>query len=409
VATKRRDLRSGRSVWQGRRAPHVAHARLSRDIKVDVLVIGAGITGAAIADALALVGLKVAVVDQRGLARGSTMASTALVQYEIDTPLITLSRKIGRENAVRAWRRSRLAIETLAARLQELSFAEVARRDSLYLAGNVLGREGLEREHEARRAAGLPSRFLNRKVLHEEFGIARAAAIMGYGNLVIDPRKCALALLKAAVINGARIFAPIRMMQVIPNKTGVTVTAANNRCIQCAQLVFATGYELPHGVPHRHHKITSTWVVATVTQSRRRLWPGECCIWEAADPYLYIRTTPDGRVICGGEDAEFSDARSRKDLLGRKTAMLQRKLHRLLPKLDPTIEFAWTGAFGETTTGLPIIGPVPGMPHCWIALGYGGNGTTYASIAADVIAGAIAGRPDVDADLYRFSAHDRTS
>ena len=66
--------------------------------------------------------------------------------------------------------------------------------------------------------------------------------------------------------------------------------------------------------------------------------------------------------------------------------MLQRKLHRLLPKLDPTIDYAWTGAFGETTTGLPIIGPVPGMPHCWIALGYGGNGTTYAAIAADVIA-----------------------
>jgi glycine/D-amino acid oxidase-like deaminating enzyme len=89
--------------------------------------------------------------------------------------------------------------------------------------------------------------------------------------------------------------------------------------------------------------------------------------------------------------------------------MLQRKLHRLLPKLDPTIEFAWTGAFGETTTGLPIIGPVPGMPHCWIALGYGGNGTTYASIAADVIAGAIAGRPDVDADLYRFPTHEKAA
>jgi hypothetical protein len=36
--------------------------------------------------------------------------------------------------------------------------------------------------------------------------------------------------------------------------------------------------------------------------------PSECCIWEAADPYLYIRTTPEGPVICGGgEDAEFSD------------------------------------------------------------------------------------------------------
>src|SRR5204862_8193108 len=32
----------------------------------------------------------------------------------------------------------------------------------------------------------------------------------------------------------------------------------------------------------------------------------------------------------------------------------------------------------------------------------GGNGTTYAAIAPDVISGAIVGRLDVDADLYRF-------
>lgn len=404
MATKGKDLRSGRSVWQGRRAPHVAHERLARDIKTDVLIMGAGITGAAIAGALALAGMEVAVVDKRGLARGSTMASTALVQYEIDTPLITLTRKIGKEKAVRAWRRSRLAVEALAARLQELAFADVARRDSLYLAGNVLGPKALEREHEARRSAGLPSRFLDRKTLREQFGIARAAAIMGYGNLVIDPRKCALALLKAAAENGARLFSPTEITDVRPMRTGVKATAANGRTIHCAQLVFATGYELPIGVPRRHHQITSTWAIATVRQQHRRLWAGECCIWEASHPYLYIRTTPEGRVICGGEDAAFSDAGNRKDLLDQKTAALQRKLHRLLPQLDPTIEFAWTGAFGETTTGLPIIGPIPRMPNCWIALGYGGNGTTYAALAADIIAGEMAGRPDVDADLYRFPA-----
>ena len=94
--------------------------RLARDIKTDVLVIGAGITGALIADALTSAGVEVAVVDKRGLAKGSTVASTALVQYEIDTPLITLTRKIGKEKAVRAWRRSRLAVEALAARLGEL-------------------------------------------------------------------------------------------------------------------------------------------------------------------------------------------------------------------------------------------------------------------------------------------------
>jgi glycine/D-amino acid oxidase-like deaminating enzyme len=407
VATKQRKLRAGRSIWEGRNAPTVTRQRLSEDTRIDVLVMGAGITGALIADALARTGLKVAVVDKRGLAKGSTMASTALVQYEIDTPLITLTRKIGKEKAVRAWRRSRLAVEALAVRLSELRVADVARRDSLYLAGDLLGKSELRREHEARRASGLPSRFLDRSALRDEFEISRSAALMGYGNLVIDPRKATLALLRAAAGNGARIFSALEMTNVRATKSGVTVTAANGREIRCRYLVFATGYELPHGVPRRHHKITSTWAIATVRQARQRLWAGECCICEASDPYLYIRTTPEGRVICGGEDEQLSDAERRDALLGRKTATLRRKLHRLLPKLDTTVEFAWTGAFGETDTGLPIIGPIPRMPRCWIALGYGGNGTTYAALAADIIVGAIAGRPDVDADLYSFPAHSR--
>jgi glycine/D-amino acid oxidase-like deaminating enzyme len=37
-----------------------------------------------------------------------------------------------------------------------------------------------------------------------------------------------------------------------------------------------------------------------------------------------------------------------------------------------------------------------------VALGYGGNGITYAQIASDVIVGALTGQPDADADLYDF-------
>ena len=66
MATKGRNLRSGYPVWQGRRAPVVATTQLSRDITTDVLIIGAGITGAVIGDALAAAGLQVAIVDKHG-------------------------------------------------------------------------------------------------------------------------------------------------------------------------------------------------------------------------------------------------------------------------------------------------------------------------------------------------------
>jgi glycine/D-amino acid oxidase-like deaminating enzyme len=378
----------------------VPHTPLKTDIETEVAVIGAGITGALIADALAASGFQVAIVDKRGIARGSTAASTALVQYEIDTPLTKLVRKIGKDDAIRAWRRSRLAVDALAARFSELAVPNVMLRNTLYLSGNILGGDALWREHSARRAAGLASRFLDREALRDGFGVRREAALQGFGTLVIDPRKATHALLRAATDNGARVFGPIEITDVHSSREGVILVSFCGPRIHCRNLVFATGYELPEGVPRRHHRITSTWAIGTVAQRRDRLWPGECSIWEAADPYLYIRTTDEGRVICGGEDEDVRDHATRKALIARKSRTLRRKLGRLLPRLDTRLEFAWTGAFGETTTGLPIIGRVPGMAHCWVALGYGGNGITYAAIAADIITGALARRPDHDSDLY---------
>jgi glycine/D-amino acid oxidase-like deaminating enzyme len=247
----------------------------------------------------------------------------------------------------------------------------------------------------------LASRYLNRKDVRARFRIARSAALLGYDSVLINPRQATLALLKAACARTATIYSPAEIVHIDATKRDVTATATNGRRIHCHHLIFATGYELPDCVPRRGHKIASTWAIATVRQPRR-LWPEQCTIWEASEPYLYLRTTTDGRIICGGEDEDFSDEERRDALLKRKTKTLARKLGRLISGARTAADFAWTGSFGSSATGLPRIGIVPGMPNCWVALGYGGNGTTYARIAADVIANAITGQPDADADLYDF-------
>lgn len=406
MITKKRDLRTGRSVWEGRRAPKVRHAKPTRNLDTDVLIVGAGITGAMIADVLTQLGLEVVVADRRrDPVKGSTVASTALVQYEIDTPLSKLTRKIGRDDAIRAWRRSRLAVEAVAGRLGELKVPDVERRNGLYLAGDTLDADGLAREHAARRSAGLPDCLLSRRQLKERFGISRSAALFGYGNLTIDPRKAAHALLAEAVRNGARVIAPAPIADIACHARGATATTEGGHEIRCRHLVMATGYEFPKFVPMRGHKIISTYALATVRQPKR-LWPEQCTIWESSDPYLYLRTTPEGRIICGGEDEDFVDEEKRDVLLPRKTRTLQRKLKNLMPHVSTQLDFAWAGSFGQSATGLPTIGAIPGMPHCFVALGYGGNGITYSRIAADVLAGAITGRRDFDADLYEFKAKD---
>lgn len=386
------------------RAPSVPCTRLARDTRTDVVVVGMGISGAMVAESLTAAGFRVVLLDRRGPLLGSTPASTALVQYEIDVPLTRLTRALGRARAQQAWRRSRLAVANLSARIDELGIAcGKDDRSSLLLAGNDLGAGGLRAEAEARRAAGLYAEYLPRARLQARFGIARAAAILSPGNLALDPRQLTAGLLLCAIARGARCYAPAQATCIEAGRERVTVATLDGPVISAAHAILATGYELTALVPTKGHAVISTWAIATRPQ-RRALWPEEALIWESSDPYLYLRTTGDGRIICGGEDEDFSDEDARDALIPAKTARLSAKLARLLPAVDARPELAWTGSFGTTRTGLPLIGTLPGRPRVHAVMGYGGNGITFSRIAAEIVLADLTGATDADAALFAFEA-----
>ena len=79
------ELRSSRTPWK-------PSAPRSRDMapgsfRCEVLVVGAGITGALVAERLTREGRDVVVVDRETPTQGSTLASTAMLLWEIDRPL----------------------------------------------------------------------------------------------------------------------------------------------------------------------------------------------------------------------------------------------------------------------------------------------------------------------------------
>ena len=296
-------------------------------------------------------GLRVVVVDRRGALRGSTPASTSLVQYELDKPLMKLAQSAGREKAERMWRRSRLAVDALRERSRQLGIqADQVNRDTLYLSGNVLDRAGLLREADARRRAGFNTTFLEQREVRERFGVKGRSALLSYDNFAADPRRLASGFLNAAIARGARVYAPVEVTDIRATRRLVEAGTKDGPTIRCHSLVYATGYEMPEALSTKTHKIFSTWAVATLPQPRA-LWPTRCFIWEASDPYLYMRVSPDNRVICGGEDEEFSDETARDARLLRKKVAIERKLKRLFPRLDTRAAFAWCGSFGVSTDG----------------------------------------------------------
>ncbi|WP_447929666.1 NAD(P)/FAD-dependent oxidoreductase [Sphingopyxis fribergensis] len=401
-ATHHRDLRTGQSIWSARRRPAIEEKPLTRDVACDIVVVGAGISGALIAEQLSDAGFDVVIVDRRGPTEGSTAASTAMLQYEIDTPLHQMADRIGRDKAERIWRRSRQSVDALRERTERLGLdVDGATRGSIYLDGNLLDAAGLAREAEARRRAGFEIELLKPAQVEDRYGIKGRHAIIGYGNYSADPRRLAAGYLKVAISRGARLYAPVDICDVAPSETGVTLRSKDGPAIRAKHLVVATGYEMMKGVPRKGNKIISSWSIATRPQPRA-IWPTAAMIWEAADPYLYIRTTPRGEIICGGEDEEISDTAMRDAKLPDKTATLSRKLAALLPGVDATPVHSWAGSFGDSPVGTPTIGRIPGMPHCYAAMGYGGNGITFSMMAAQMLRGLICGYGDPDADLVSF-------
>lgn len=397
------DLRTGRPVWSAYRAPAVPTTSLHRDAKTDVLIVGMGISGAMMAEALTADGHSVICIDRRGPLLGSTSATTALVQFEIDQPLSTLSKMMGRASAEQAWRRSRLAVSNLAARIAEFGInCRLSRTQSLYLAGTTLGPSELRDEADARRQAGIAATYLSAAPLAGEFGIERDGAILSHGNIALDPRKLTAGLLLKALERKARFYAPVEATAIKDSADEVIVATRDGPTITARHVVLATGYELTDIVPAAAHRIISTWAIATRPQ-QRSIWRGAAFIWEASDPYLYMRATADGRVLCGGEDEDFVDEARRDKLIVDKSARIAQKLGRLFPHLDVKPEFAWTGSFGTTTTGLPYIGAIPRHPRIHAVMGYGGNGITFSRIASEIVSATLRGSDDTDVKLFAFN------
>jgi glycine/D-amino acid oxidase-like deaminating enzyme len=115
-----------------------------------------------------------------------------------------------------------------------------------------------------------------------------------------------------------------------------------------------------------------------------------------------LRTTSDDRVICGGEDEQFSESIRRDARNNAKTSRLEQKLSTVFPRVTARAAFSWTACFGASTTGSPTIGEIPGYPHCYAALGYGGNGITFSMLAASLLTAAIRDKREPRAGLFAF-------
>lgn len=405
------DLKSGYPYWAIKNGLMHAFPRLQADLRCDVAVIGGGINGALIADEFARHGYEVALVEQRDIGWGSTAASTALLQYEIDTHMFDLAKQYGEADAALAYKACASAIPMLQQLSNELRDVGFSRADSLYYASKRSHAADLRDEFAMRKRHGLDVELIEADPLRERYGIQAPVAILSSQAACVDPYRMTYRLLMRLQKNGASIFDRTVIDCIETSARSVSLTTADSLVVHAKHVVFAAGYATQQWLRQNVAKNRSSYAYITDPIDEEKLGTlKNTVLWESARPYLYMRTTRDGRLLIGGEDDAIDIPAKRDARVEKKARRLMKQVAKLFPHLPLQPAFAWAGTFAETGDGLPFFGPHPQHgPRVHFAMAYGGNGITYSMLGAGLIRALIERRRHPLTDLFGFKRLGRVN
>ncbi|HKR04458.1 MAG TPA: FAD-dependent oxidoreductase [Bacteroidia bacterium] len=397
------DLRSGYPYWFVKNGLVNSYPSLKSDIHCDVAVIGGGITGAICAYYLQRAGAKIALVDRRHIGLGSTCASTALLQYEIDTPLLKLIEKSGEENAIKSYLLCLNSIDELKKIADKLPInCDFEYKQSIYLASLKKDVKDFEQEYLLRKNIGIKIKLLSGAEIKKLTGLSAPVALLSEKGAQMDGYLFTHGLYQYLNKKGCKIFDMTQVNEIKESARSVKLICANGKTISCKKFVFANGYESQLYLKNKVAQLHSTYAIISKPLDRKHLLKLNYLIWESARPYLYMRLTKENRIITGGKDEMFYSPGKRDKLIYKKSLQLKKTFLKKYPGIPFEIDFAWAGTFAETKDGLPYIGTSKEYKHAYFALGFGGNGITFSQVAGEIISELYLTGKSHHAHLFSF-------
>jgi glycine/D-amino acid oxidase-like deaminating enzyme len=365
----------GASYWQDSSSVP-RYPALGRDLTVDVVIAGAGITGLTAAYLLKRAGRSVAVIDRDRAGGVDTGHTTAHLTCVTDLDLPELVEHFGRDHAQAVWDAGLAAIaeiETIVADegidchwewVPGYRFAAPAANGE---------EEGRRLEKEAALAAdlGFDARFLEAVPFFNRPGVEFG------GQARFHPRRYLAALASLVDGGGSHVFEHTDAEEVAADPLSVR---AGGHTIRCDYVVIAT-----------HNPLMGKTNIASATlfQTKLSLYSSyvlggrvpkgtvpDALYWDTADPYHYLRLDPHrdyDYAIFGGEDHKTGPAADTEACY----RVLERALRRVLPPIE--ITHRWSGQVIETADGLPHMGETSSRQFA--ATGYAGNEITFGTVA----------------------------
>jgi glycine/D-amino acid oxidase-like deaminating enzyme len=399
------DLRSHYPYWLLKNGIMNNYPSLQENSQCDVAIVGAGISGALAAWYLGKAGISTILLDKRHAGTGSTAASTALLQYEIDVPLVDLIEKVGEKNAIESYR---LCLEAIG-KIEQIcdkveSKCDFTWKPSLQYASFNKHIDSLEKEFNCRKENGFPVHWLNQQQIEKQYGFSKPDAILSDVGAELDAYKLTNNILQYCIKHyGTKVFDKTAVASISKSKNRFVLATDYGVSINAKHVVIACGYESEQWLNQKVEILHSTFAIISEPFPQQHFWHKNSLIWETAKPYLYMRTTKDNRILIGGKDTPYTSAVARDRQLKRKIIALENSFQSLFPGIDFRTDFSWAGTFAGTKDGLPYIDEHPTRKGIYFSLGFGGNGITFSAIAGEIIRDMIVGKKNKHASIFKFN------
>lgn len=355
----------------------------------DLIVIGAGIVGAACADAASAEGMRVAIIEPGPIGGGATAAAMGhLVAMDDDPAELALARY-----SLRLW-------EAFA----DLKEAEFSRCGTLWVARNDDELAAAAQRIARLGAAGIDARLLDAATLYAlepALVPGLAGGMLVPREAVVYPPRVASHLVQRAQSRGARLYAGRRAQTL--QRRGVLL---DDDTRLSGPVLVATGCALPALLPmlpmraRKGHLVITDRYPGFIRHQLLELGYADSAHGDADSSVAFnVQPRPTGQILIGSSrEFRASDAAVSPSMVQR---MLERSFD-FVPGLQNLQALRiWTGFRPTTPDGRPYLGAVPDAVDQWVAAGHEGLGVTTALGSAKLLIDLIHGRqPAIDPAPY---------
>ncbi|MBU0705284.1 MAG: FAD-binding oxidoreductase [Chloroflexi bacterium] len=341
----------------------------------DVVVVGAGLVGAAVAARLSRAGFDTAVLEARSVAGGATGRSAGMVLAGLAGHYNWAVGAYGRQRAQDVWALTAEGRERLVETAERLA-VPVGNTGSVALAVESAEAEALEESAALLQEDGFDVRF----EFGDPLGRGFCAALYNSADVTVDGAALTRSLLAAEEVT---VHERTEVYDLEPEGEGVRVWA-QGRNVLCSGVVLAVNGYASLLDPYFTDKVAPTRSLIFATEPLDEVALEQPCCADYG--YEYCRQLPDRRLLLGGWRRPQSSDQEKglvSDLGDVVRDGLTRFASRYFPEIETRDADRWSGIMGFTPDGLPLVGSLPDLPQVYFAVGLGGRGLAWAFVVAD--------------------------